>query len=452
MRKTTTLFLLIFMVRAALADDDTHNKKVSLSAELLNMLALRNDTDFDRTEPFYNKYGQEMGFLGTFLKPMLTLHANDYIKLYWEAEIGLDLWSRSNPEISLNDRNSSNALGIKQREIYGEVNSNGLVLKAGFQRVVDISTLFINHWIGALRLGYQEEEYGIYLLGGQFPDQTYKGWDLTSSSFMTDVFVIGLDGYYNLLEELKLKTGIYFVDDLHLIDRRRQITALEGGIGYKIDDLEISLSSAYLRGYRQKGGVDLKNTGISAYSFIANLAYIYENTLKVEGVFSYMSADDKYEGNDSGAFLFGSRRIGPSVILSENDTRPIGDNIDKKIGAPDGVFYEMKAGLIGLDIGVYYINNNWLRIGPISCILMTANEDNSLGSSFVAWENNIIAEALFFDSKLSTQILMGVLIPGKAGAAAINSINKTDYKDTKGNEVSVTEPIYYLQTGITIRY
>ncbi len=448
--KNIVTFLFCLIVCTAFADENS-GKRSDLNIELLNMFVLRNDTDFDRTDPFYSKYGQQMGIVGTFFKPMLHLYANDSIRFYWESEIGLDIWSRNNPDVGLDEQNSSYAIGLKQREIYGELSYEGFLLKAGFQRIMDISTLFINHWIGGLKIGYKTDEYGVFLLGGEFPDQTYKGWDFTETNFMNDVYFIGVDGFYNVVDELRLNVGVYFVDDLHIIDRRRQITALEGGVGYSIEDFEIYSSAIYLHGYRQKGGADINNTNISAYAFMINSSYKYENTLKAEAVFSYMSADDEYEGNDSGAFLFGSRRYGPSLILSENDMRPIGDNIDKKMGAFDGVFYEMKAGLIGLDIGIYYIRD-WLKIGPVSGILLTSNSKNSFDSHFVGWENNLIAEAVLFDSMFSFQLIGGVLIPGRAGAALLNTINREDYTNSQGEKVSVTEPVYYIQSGITFRY
>lgn len=455
MKKLIFVFIFIFSFSLFAdenqVDSNTNVRSGNLNLELLNMFILRNDTDFDRTEPYYNKYGQEMGLLGTFLKPMLSLRANESIRFYWEAEIGLDIWSQNNPDVGLDEKNSSYALGIKQREIYGEVNSDGFLLKVGFQRFMDLSTLFINHWIGALRLGYETDDYGFFFLTGEYPDQTFKGWDLLTANFMTDVFLFSLDGYYKLLDELKAYGGIYFIDDMHLIDRRRQITAFETKLAYKNENFDVSLAAVYMMGYRHKGGSDLSNTNISAYGFSLNSSYNYEDTIKAEAVFSYMSPDDKYEGNDSGAFLFSSRRAGPSLILSENDMRPIGDNYDKRIGAFDGVFYEMKSGLIGFDIGVYYLRD-WLRVGTISGILLTANKDNSLDSNFVGWENDLLAEATFFNSLLSFQIIGGLMLPGDAGAAFINTTNRTEFIDSNGNKVSVTEPIYYIQSGILMKY
>ncbi|MCX7958048.1 MAG: hypothetical protein N3B13_03295, partial [Deltaproteobacteria bacterium] len=271
MKKIITLILILSINTASAENTDNELKKrTEINIELLNMFILRNDTDFDRTDPFYSKYGQEMGLAGTFFKPMLKLNASESVKFYWEAEIGLDLWSRNNPDIGLDEKNASYAIGLKQREIYGEVNTENFLLKAGFQRVMDISTLFINHWIGALKLGYQDEEFGVFLLGGEYPDQTHKGWDFSSSNFMTDVFVIGTDGFYKFLESFKLRAGIYFIDDLHIIERRRQITAVESGVGYTGDDLDVSAAIVYLHGYRQRGGADLKNINISAYGVAAS--------------------------------------------------------------------------------------------------------------------------------------------------------------------------------------
>jgi hypothetical protein len=455
MKNSILLFLLIFSTALGAQENrltrNESSSSIDFDFESLNIFIIRNDTDFDRTPPYYDKYGQEMGLVGTFFKPMLSIRANNHLRFYWESEIGLDLWSQNNPDIGLDDKNSKMAIGIKQRELYNEVNYDQLHLKVGFQRVMDLSTLFINHWIGALKIGYINEEYGVNLLAGEFPDQTYKGWDFSSQNFLTDVYVIGLDGFYNVLRDMKLYLGIYFVDDMHLIDRRRQVTAYEGKISYDMDILKVYASGIYLKGYRHKGGTDLKNTDISAFGLITGANFNYEGILSVEGVFSYMSADDNYEGNDSGAFLFSSRRTGPSLLLSENDMRPIGDNIDKRIGAFDGVFYEMKAGLIGLDVGVYY-THDFLKVGPISGLLFTANDANSMNSNFVGWENDLLVDLSLFDRLLKVQLIGGILIPGEAGAALLNTINRTKYKDDTNKTVSVTEPIYYFQSGIMMFY
>ncbi len=447
------IFLISFYTNAQDLNEQIIKSKRSadFNLELLNMFLLRNDTDFDRTPIYYDKFGQEQGLLGTFLKPMITLRANNHLRFYWESEIGLDLWGRNNPDVGLNEQNSELALGIKQREIYGELNYEGFFLKAGFQRVIDVSTLFVNHWIGALKVGYDNKDFGAFLIAGEYPDQTYKGWDFSSASFNTDVFLLGLDGYYCIIEELKLYTGIYFVDDMHTIDRRRQITAFEGKLSFEKYGLMISLSGTYMMGYRHKGGADLKNIDISAYGFTLNAGYNIAQRFVMDAVFTYMSSDDGFEGNDSGAFLFSSRRAGPSLLLSENDIRPIGDNLDKRIGAYDGVFYEMKAGLLGLDLGLYYLHN-FIKVGPITGLLFTTNSDNSMGSNFVGWENNLLLDMTFFENLFSFQLIGGILIPGEAGAAFINQINRTDYTNSEGEKISVTEPIYYTQSGILMRF
>jgi maltoporin len=74
-----------------------------------------------------------MGLVGTFFKPMLSIRATNHLRFYWESEIGLDLWSQNNPDIGLDDKNSKMAIGIKQRELYNEVNYDQLHLKVGFQ-------------------------------------------------------------------------------------------------------------------------------------------------------------------------------------------------------------------------------------------------------------------------------------------------------------------------------
>jgi len=137
MKNSILLFLLIFSTALGAEENrltrNESSSSIDFDFESLNMFIIRNDTDFDRTPPYYDKYGQEMGLVGTFFKPMLSIRANNHLRFYWESEIGLDLWSQNNPDIGLDDKNSKMAIRIKQRELYNEVNYDQLHLKVGFQ-------------------------------------------------------------------------------------------------------------------------------------------------------------------------------------------------------------------------------------------------------------------------------------------------------------------------------
>ncbi|MBM4372097.1 MAG: hypothetical protein FJ098_10615, partial [Deltaproteobacteria bacterium] len=144
--------------------------------EIVNLFVWKNDGDFDRSEPLYDRYGQEEGFLATFLHPFLHVRAGQIAHLFYETEIGMDLWSEKNPDHWLG-LEGSRALSMKQREIWAEVTWKGWHLKAGYQRMQDVTGLFVNHWIGAVRAGWGDPA-GTHLTAsvGQVPDQTAEGW------------------------------------------------------------------------------------------------------------------------------------------------------------------------------------------------------------------------------------------------------------------------------------
>ena len=354
-----------------------------LRAELLSMLVYRNDSDFDRGRPAYD-HGQDVGFLGTFFKPQLTVKVADFLRLYWETEIGLDIWSRNDPDVGLGSSGDRwAALGFKQRELWGEARwGDGWSLRVGYQRVVDVSGLFVNHWIGALSIGYGDDRTtGLRVFGGQIPDQTYEGWNFAENNFTNDVFVAGLDGRYVLAPWAKLVAGVYWLGDGSRVGHRRDVGVLEAGVAFAGEgfaEWDASLSLVGQLGAREAAGADGSHTGVAAWGLSAN------GGLRIPG-FSFrasatvLSADDASDGNDSRAFLWSGKRPGLSLLLSENETRDIGGNLDERVASDDGALWETRAGLAGVDVSLFGYPIPELALGLTSAVLLVLAPDNALG-------------------------------------------------------------------------
>ncbi len=290
----------------------TPQKAFQFNLEMVNLFVYRNDSDFDRSEPEYNKYGQSVGFFGTFLKPALALKLAQPVKVYYEAEIGLDLWARNTPDNAIGSKDGTE-LSFKQREIWGEVKAGGFFAKAGFQHYQGASGLFVNHWIGAGRFGYDAKSAGtITLTVGQMPDQTFQGWEFTKNSFANDSILSSLEWSLTMESKLKLDAGVYYLYDASVIDRSRHIGAAEVAAGYENENFFgfAALSAQFGKANKMSAdGSDSKllafggaaKGGIKFGIFSANLAFLA------------LSGDDDYAGNDDFGYLWSGKRAGDSI-------------------------------------------------------------------------------------------------------------------------------------------
>jgi len=100
----------------------------------------QNDSDFDDTEPLYGEYGQSVGYFSTLFRPRVTWTPHEAITLFYELEIGDNVWSR-------NDANQGDATGqgspvFRHRQFWGAIGFPGipLSLTAGYRYVHDPRT------------------------------------------------------------------------------------------------------------------------------------------------------------------------------------------------------------------------------------------------------------------------------------------------------------------------
>jgi hypothetical protein len=422
---------------------DTLERSVRFDLALVNLFVLRNDADFDRGMPTYEENGRTEGMLGTFLQPHLAVDLKPHMQFYYETEIGLDLWSDRTPDAAVGGT-PGESLSIKQREIWGRLELDPFSVKAGFQRVKDVTGLFINHWIGAARFGLGAEKgTGLFLTAGQLPDQTYEGWTWGDSfgNFGNDVLYTGLDGGVLLTPEVRLVAGGYYVHDGSLVDRTRDVGAAAGGVEVTYPGWKAGVSGMVQVGSRQNQAGDLSDEGILAWGATAN-GSAKLGIVTIDLALTGLSADDASEGNGALGFLYSGKRPGPSILLKENTTRDLGDNLDEKIGSYDGWFFEMRSGLCGLDLGVHVDALRWLRVGLVHADLLVVNPDNALGGRLVASENEVVTDIHLFGSAFRLETIGGVLIPGQAGAAYVNQLS----------DRTATDPIYFAQSAMIMNF
>ncbi len=415
------------------------SKYFDLNLELVNVFVLRNDADFDRSEPSYNGYGQMVGFFGTFLKPMFALKLGDKIKFYYEAEIGLDLWGRNTPEKGLGSKEGTE-LSFKQREIWGEVFLGAFFFKAGFMRVSDVSGLFLNHWIGAARAGVGSETSSrLVLSAGQLPDQTYKGFALDGQSFKTDKLFFALDGAYYFDKEFHFDAGVYYLLDSSTVNRRRHTASAQAGLAYDDETIYGSIFFAAQFGRAENWGADNTDNQLLAFGGAAK-AGIRLGPIGLEFAAAVLSADDEFSGNDEFGFKWSGKRPGFASLVNENRLRAMGDNIDLRMGSFDGSLYDMTAGLWGADFQLYYKPAGWLKAGAVEGLLGVLNPDNAYGSSFAASETALFAEAKFLEDMCRFHLTVGILVPGIAGSSKVNALSNLE----------ATDKIYFMQAAFTL--
>jgi hypothetical protein len=418
-------------------------KVFQFNMELTSLAQWKSNSDFDPTTPYYESRPQNVGLMGTFFKPMFAIKAHNALRFYWESEIGLELWANTNPDVDLADGTgiggNSYAIGFKQRELYGEAYYKGFGAKAGFQRVIDPSQLFLNCWIGAARLMYDAEKWGVGLMAGQVPGQNYFGWDFQDNSFSFSTIAYAVDGKYAIIDGLRVSAALIWIDDMSIIRHRRQVGAFEASLLYEAKDWHVSAAGAYQLGYLQGMGADGKSTRLSAWGLLAEGAW-KSRWVSVEAVATVMSGNGRQDGSDTTAFLYSGRRPGPTTFLSENDLRPLGDNLDIRIGSKNGNFWEMTAGLGGFDAAVWVHPLGWLKVGPVVGWLGVLQPIHALGGNTVAVEAELQMIFSFFKDAFQIQIAGGALIPGKAGAAFVNAIDRTK-----------TDPVGFVQGGLVWR-
>ena len=422
-------------------DPGVWGRHVELRADLLNVFLFRNDSDFDRSKPVYDEDGQSVGAFATVFRPMLTLHAAPSLRLYYEAELGLNYWSKNNPDQE--DPQSPDVFVLKHRQVYaeGDVAQNQLGFRVGYQFFSDPTELFLGHWIGAASAWYnagKNTRIGAFV--GQVPDQTYEGIHVEENNFKRDIFVFGPRADFEIDRDTRLSTAVVGLYDTHIVDRRRWVAAPAARLDVDSGGLSLSFDGVMQLGKDQQAALGNADQTIFAWAVQAH-GSLETHPLIFDANALVLSSDDAKDGNENnGTFLYSSRSRSATILLTEDETRNWYDQLDRSAGAYRGGFWEHRAGLVVADVKATWIVSEVFRPALVLGGATVLQKHNALNSNFVGVESDLDLELRASES-LSAHLVGGALIPGKAASALVNRIDRT-----------ATDPIFAIQASMLARY
>jgi hypothetical protein len=415
--------------------------RVDVHADLLNLFLFRNDSDFDRSKPTYNENGQTVGAFATVFRPMVSFHADQRLRLFYEAELGLNFWSKNNPdqEAAL----SPDVFVLKHRQVYaqGELLDGDVGFKVGYQFLSDPTELFVGHWIGAASAHYafgKHDRVGLFV--GQVPDQTYEGLTVENNNFRQDIFVFGPRMDLALSDGLDLSSAIVGLYDAHVVDRTRWLVAPALRLAVESDGIFATLDGVLQMGKEQQAGLGNADQTIFAWALQAHGAVETHPALFDVNAL-VLSPDDAKDGNkNSGTFLYSSRSRSATLMLTEDELRNWYDQVDRRAGAYRGGFWEHRPGLAIVDLKATWIVSRVFRPALIFGAAAVLQNDNALGNRLVGVETDVDLEFRASES-LSAHLVAGSLLPDKAASALINRIDR-----------GATDPVFMIEASLLAHY
>ncbi len=409
--------------------------------ELANLLVHRSDSDFDGSAPKYNASGQSIGAVATVLKPKLSWRLGTDLHIYWESEVGLNYWSKNNPDQE--NPTAPDYFVVKQREIFAEGRAaNGqLGYKVGYQYFSDPTALFLGHWIG---LAQARTTVGLSgtatLFAGQMPDQTYEGLNITQNSFRRDSYVFGGRFDTELTPTLTLHAGLTDLYDTSVVGQTRWVAS---------PSMRLELHGAKMSGFLDaivqygasqgsgQAGIDQTILAWAAQGHLQVPVGAVDLALNAMA----LSADDAHEGNNrSGGFLYSSKSSSATVVLTEDEHRNWYDQLDRRMARYQGGFWTHRAGLMVADAKATWRMSETFRPALIAGVSTVLNPDNALGNRLVGVEGAIDL-GWHASEALAAHLLGGVLVPGGAAAALTNTMN-----------LAAKEPIYTVEAALKTRF
>jgi len=419
-------------------------EKVQLNAELLNIFLFRNDSDFDRSPPHYNENGQTVGAVATMLTPKLTLNVTDNMRIYYELELGLNYWSKNNPDTE--SALSQDVFIMKHREIFGEgkflfEDGKRVGFKAGYQRFMDSTGLFVNHWLGLGRVFYEHRDsFSLGVFGGELPDQTYEGITIRENNFKRDIVLYGLATKFKLKEGFFLDFGVHNVYDSHVVGRTRHIFAPNVRFSYEGKGFKAYLDGVFQTGLTENSTLYGKNQYIAAWALQTGIT-------KKLGAFTvlwnalFLSPDDDHDGNKwQRAFFYSAKPKSLTRLLTEDEVRDVYDNYDERISQFDSGFYINRAGLFLTDVSFAYKVTKWFEPMLVVGASTVLNKKNALGNTFLGVETDLDLKFSYRDFLEAHVVGLG-LFPGRALAAMVNTIDK-----------SKNDILWAVEVAMTLRY
>lgn len=413
---------------------------VTWSVRLDNLFLFRSDSDFDRTAPRYDESGQTVGAFATILTPRLTWHLARNLRVTYEVEIGLNYWSRNNPDTE--SALSPDVFVMKHREMFaeGEFLRGRLGFKVGYQRFLDPTGLFLNHWIGAARVWWGFEDGRVGLFVGEVPDQTYEGITVRDNNFKRDILVFGASGDWDLGGGWGLAVGVHNLYDSHVVGRTRWVVAPAARVSHESGPWTLFVDGVLQAGRFENAALDGGDQTVLAWAAQGHVG-LDLHPWSAEVNLLALSPDDAHDGNArQGAFLYAAKPASRTRMLTEDEVRDWYDNYDERLSTFEGGFFLNRAGLLLADASVGVEVADWFRPSVIVGAALALEPHNALGGRFVGVET-LVDLAVFWREMLFVHVTGGALVPGRAAAALVNRMDR-----------SATDPIWMTEVSLTVRY
>ena len=417
--------------------------RVELRADLQSLFHFRNDADFDRRERDYDTSGQTVGAFATIFTPKLTLHIMEHLRIHYEVELGLNFWSKNNPDqqSALTD----DIFVMKQRQIYGEGEfwDGRLGFKVGYAHFSDPTGLFLNHWIGVANASWKHNSgrAQITFFAGQIPDQTYEGILIGDNNFTHDIWVYGAYSRFKLSDSVSLTTSISRLYDGHVVDRERWVIAPCASFEVDTELLDLTLDVVVQAGVFEGHAANSEAQTSLAWAAQANVKVrlgTWDLTFNVMA----LSPDDAYQGNDyNHAFLYSGKSRSATLMLTEDEMRDWYDNLDERMSGQSGGMFLNRAGLLVADVKATWNLHEIYRPSVVLGAASVLKPANALDNTFVGLEADVVLEFHISDY-LVGHLVGGVLMPGGAGGALINRQGGQD----------ATDPIVMTEASLLLRY
>lgn len=397
-------------------------KFIDLKAEVQNLFYYKNDSDLDHTFPYYSPSGQTVGVVATLFKPQITFNINRNFRLYYEAELGLNFWSKNNPDqISAL---SEDIFILKHREIWSEGNlaGNSIGFKVGYQYFRDPTGLFIAHWIGAGNLWVKWGDIKFIISAGQMPDSTYEGITTDENNFTHDIGLFGWRLDFPIASKFNIAFGAFAVLDDHVVDKTNYIVTPCVHAEADMDNFNLQVDGAFQTGKWTHSAIGGKDQIHLSWAGQIHLSYD-RNPLGLHFNILGLSPDDSADMNTRNySFYYSGKNKSSTLIFTEDEIRDKYDNLDEKMAGKYGSFFLSRAGLLLSDVKLSYKMNKYIEPSIIAGGAFVLNKENVLGSHFAGIESDVDLKISYNDF-LDFHLTGGTLIPGSASSALVNQID-----------------------------
>lgn len=392
-------------------------KYVQFHGLIQTIIVYRNDFDFDSTPRYYDVEGQTVGILGTFLKPQISITPIENIRIFWEMELGLNMWSRHNPDQYQSGNFDTFRLAHRELYVEGTFFDRWLGFKVGYQFFEDPTRMFIGHWIGAATVSTDARFARFSVTAGQLPGQTYEGIGLDSNNFKHDTFIYGarVDVPFR---EWKFDISILGLHDSEVVGQTLDLMTASARLSADYKWAKFGVDLAFQYGKTDNGAVMEDETTV-AWA-VGGYARFLVKRFDIQLNHMTLSADDRYDRNGhNGAFFYSGKSRSRTIILTEDEIRDQGYNIDEFMGQKRGNFKLLRSGLSLTDFSLSYNVKDIFVPAVVFGAGFALNPDNALGGRLVGLETDIDLEFRYRDI-LSFHLIGGFLVPGAAGAAYVN--------------------------------